>query len=164
MQMIKAQSGFTLVEIMVAMLVLAIGLLGLAGLQANGLRQNTNALYRTFAMMQAYDMADRIRANETGRRNGAYDTITTGIPAAQNCTAAVCTPNEIAAYDAHEWNNTNAQLLPSGTGSVSVAGVAPDQMFTVTVMWDEERTGAAGTNCSGNPAVDLKCYTFNFRP
>jgi type IV pilus assembly protein PilV len=161
---LKTNHGFTLVEIMVAMLVLAIGLLGLAGLQANGLRQNTNALYRTFAMMQAYDMADRIRVNVAGREAGAYDSITTGIPGAQNCTTATCLPNEIAAFDAWEWNTLNSQLLPSGTGSVSVAGVAPNQMFTVTVMWDEERTGATGTNCGGNPAVDLKCYSFNFTP
>ena len=155
--------GFTMVEVMVAMLVLAIGLLGLAGLQASGFRQNANALYRTFAMMQAYDMADRIRANGVGRLAGNYDTITTGIPAAQNCSAA-CTPLELAAYDAWEWNTLNSQLLPSGTGSVAVAGVAPNQMFTVTVMWDEERTGVAGTNCGGNPTVDLKCYSFNFTP
>ena len=64
----KTQSGFTLLEVMVAIVVLSLGLLGLAGLQAASLRNNQAAYYRGIATQQTYDMADRIRANLAGAR------------------------------------------------------------------------------------------------
>ena len=64
------QRGFTLLEVMIALLIFSIGLLGLAGLQAGGLRSNNQAQLRTIAVIQAYDMADRIRANPRGVADG----------------------------------------------------------------------------------------------
>ncbi|HID48830.1 MAG TPA: type IV pilus modification protein PilV, partial [Chromatiales bacterium] len=69
----KPARGFTLLEVMIALVIFSIGLLGLAGLQARGLQSNTTAQYRTTAMILAYDMADRIRANSTGVAAGNYD-------------------------------------------------------------------------------------------
>ena len=66
MPLTKTQSGFTLLEIMVAIVVLSLGLLGLAGLQAASLRNNQTAYYRSIATQQAYDIADRLRANLAG--------------------------------------------------------------------------------------------------
>ena len=67
------QKGFTLLEVLVAVLVLAIGLLGLAGLQATSLRVNQSASMRSQATNLAYDMADRIRANRGAALAGSYD-------------------------------------------------------------------------------------------
>jgi len=57
------QSGFTLLEVLVAILVLSIGLLGLAGLMASSIRNNHSAYQRTQATWLAYDMIDRMRVN-----------------------------------------------------------------------------------------------------
>ncbi len=163
--------GFTLVEIMIALLILSVGLLGLAGLQANGLRQNNNALQRTYAMIQAYDMAERMRANRTGVNAGAYTLAPSlGSPPdpGQYCTGAGadCSAAELAAADVYEWWQQTNRLLPSGTGSIQPTPVAggTGREWTVTVMWDEERTGATGLNCGNDPATDLKCYSFTFEP
>ena len=59
----KTNSGFTLIEVLIAMLVLAVGLLGLAGMQATGIRNNLSAYNRSLATQLAYDMADRMRSN-----------------------------------------------------------------------------------------------------
>ena len=62
----KTNTGFTLIEVLIAMLVLAVGLLGLAGLQATSLKNNQSAYNRSQATQLAYDMADRMRANVAG--------------------------------------------------------------------------------------------------
>jgi type IV pilus assembly protein PilV len=166
------QCGFTLLEVMIALVIFSIGLLGLAGLQAGGLRSNTQAQLRTIATIQAYDMAERIRANPRGVEDGDYNAFDDTTPTAGNCITLnkddppVCTAQEMATYDYYEWELTNQNVLPSGHGTVSSASVGggATRLFTITVMWDEERTGVTGTGCSGDPTVDLKCYIMEFEP
>jgi type IV pilus assembly protein PilV len=162
----RRQSGFTLLEVMIALVIFSIGLLGLAGLQAGGLRSNAQAQLRTIATIQAYDMAERIRANPRGVEDGNYNALDDATPTAEDCISAACTAAEMATYDYYEWELTNQSVLPSGHGNITsnVVGGGATRLFTITVMWDEERTGVTGTNCSGNPAVDLKCYTLVFEP
>lgn len=157
----KPARGFTLLEVMIALVIFSIGLLGLAGLQARGLQSNTTAQYRTTAMILAYDMADRIRANSTGVAAGNYDDLDNASPTQGDCINNACTAAQMAVYDYYEWRQSASNALPSGHGTVTGAPGAP---FTVTVMWDEDRTGATGTDCNGNPAVDLKCYRMTFEP
>lgn len=157
-------AGFTLLEVMIALVIFSIGLLGLAGLQAGGLRSNTQARLRTVSVIQAYDMADRIRANPRGVTDGDYNALDDTTPTAGNCVTNTCTAAQMATYDYYEWVTTNQNVLPSGHGTVSSSVVAGVRLFSVTVMWDEERTGVTGTNCSGDPTVDLKCYALVFEP
>lgn len=160
------QRGFTLLEVMIALMIFSIGLLGLAGLQAGGLRSNTQAQLRTVAVIQADDMADRIRSNPRGVTDGDYNAMDSSNPTAGNCISNTCTAAQMATYDYYEWETSNQGLLPSGHGTVTttVVGGGVTTLFTVTVMWDEDRTGVNGTNCSGDPTVDLKCYVLVFEP
>lgn len=162
----RSQTGFTLLEVMIALVIFSIGLLGLAGLQAGGLRTNTQAQLRTIAVIQAYDMAERIRANPRGIEDGDYDALDDDTPTAEDCISAACTAAEMAIYDYYEWETINQDVLPSGHGTVTSAliGGGATRLFTITVMWDEERTGVTGTNCSGDPTVDLKCYALVIEP
>jgi type IV pilus assembly protein PilV len=145
--------GFTLIEILVAMVVLAIGLLGLAGLQANGLRNSQTAYFRSQAARLAYDMADRMRANtaDAGALDtSVYITTTPTDAAAQNCiTTGGCSPTEMAEQDLFEWNSNLAAALPGGQGSIAVTG----SEYAVTVRWDDNRDGTVSAN---NPAEFLQ--------
>ena len=145
------QRGSTMVEILVSVVVIAIGLLGIAALQGNSIGFNHSAHLRSIATSQASNMADRMRANPDGRDSGAYNTIS-GIPSNPSCTT--CTPTEMAVKDTYQWNSINATLLPSGQGTVVRNGTR----YTITIRWDGNRTGATGTNCSGNTNVDLSCF------
>jgi len=127
-----AQRGFTLIEIMVAVVVLAIGLLGLAGLQATSLRFNSSAYLRSQATSLAYDIADRMRVNAVAARGGAYDGVALQTPLA--CTAAALA-GDVANQDIQAWRNALTCTLPFGTGSIARNGT----VFTITVQWDDSR-------------------------
>jgi type IV pilus assembly protein PilV len=130
-------TGFTLVEVLVAMLILATGLLGLAGLQASSLGNNQSAFNRGQATQLAYDLADRIRANKAGIVT--YQTVNpagaAGVPAC--LTVAGCSPANMAQNDLYEWNNAIVATLPNGSGSIAVEL----SMFTISITWDDDRDG-----------------------
>lgn len=120
-----AQHGVTMVEVLVAVVVLALGLLGLAGLQASGLRVGQSSLYRTQAAQLAFDMADRLRANPDGVAAGAYD---------RTLTDVAPTGTTLPELELREWLQRLA-LLPNGRGAVAVNGAAA----TIVVEWDDRR-------------------------
>lgn len=143
-------SGFSMIEVLVSVIVLAVGLLGLAALQISMIRYNNSAQMRSIAIAQATDMLDRMRSNYAGITSGYYNNIS-GTPSNPNCTT--CSSQEIAQSDTYQWNSANQDLLPSGQGTVVGVG----NLYTVTVYWDNTHSGALGTGCSGNAAVDLTC-------
>ncbi|KAF0193008.1 MAG: type IV pilus assembly protein PilV [Gammaproteobacteria bacterium] len=153
--------GSSLMEVLVTVVVLSIGLLGLAGLQLTGLRANGAAEARSVATLLAYDMTDRMRANNDGVISGAYNAVD-GSETDPGCISTGCTAAQLAVYDAWQWNQklSTTPTLPSGTGRVTGNGAT----FTVTVMWDESRTGATGTGCGTNQNVDRKCLAIQVQP
>lgn len=145
------QAGFSLLEILVAIVIISLGLLGLAGLQAASLRNNQYAYYRGIAAQQTYDMADRIRANLAGVQAGSYDDLDDTTPTDPACFAATCTAANMAVTDHHQWNTNNGRLLPGGVGTVAcVQGPGADcsndadalRVFRIIVRWPQ-----AGTEC-----------------
>ncbi len=135
-----AQSGFTMVEVLVALVVLAIGLLGIAALYLNSLQSGRTAIYRTEAVTLAADVADRIRMNRTAQ--AAYGSLFTDNPAAVPAcsTTGGCTDAELAATDLSTWKATIAQLLPNGQGQVAVTlpvAAGEPTNYVVTVRWAE---------------------------
>lgn len=152
----QIQNGFSLLEVLISVVLFAIGLLGLAALQLNLIKHNHSAYLRAIAISQTNNIVDRMRANYAGVQSGHYSSLS-GTPSNPNCT--VCTASQIAQRDHHEWNTNNAQLLPSGQGTIVRSG----NQHVVTLYWDNDRTGAAGLNCSGNSEVDLTCFIVTVR-
>jgi type IV pilus assembly protein PilV len=125
------QKGLTLVEILIAVLVISIGLLGVAGLHSFSLRNNYDALMRSHASALASDIADRMRANRRAalQTPSAYNIALTTSPAA--LTAASPTSD----VDKSEWRATVASTLPQGLGQVNVN--VGTSMATITIQWGE---------------------------
>jgi len=154
----KSNSGFTMIEVLVTLIILSIGLLGLAGLQASSMSNNHNAYLKSQSTLLANDMADRLRANIVGVRAGNYNNAS-GMPGIEEtCLDAGCAPDVMAAHDTHEWNTTLAQQLPAGQGTVTSDDAAT---FVITVRWDGNRNRATGTDCDPADADDLKCTILN---
>ena len=131
------QKGLSLIEVMIALAVFSFGLLALAALMASGLKYNTSALHRSYATSQAYDMADRIRANRLGLDSGYYNNLS-GSGTDPGCIESDCTPEQMAQYDTWQWNTDNAHLLPEGAGTVSLKSSNPD-IYTITISWNDDR-------------------------
>jgi type IV pilus assembly protein PilV len=145
--------GFSLMEVLVALIILSIGLLGTAAMQLAGLRYGYSANLVYVATLQANDMADRIRANPRGLAAGHYNRIV-GTGSDPGCINSTCTPAQMAATDAFQWNSNNALVLPSGIGTVSGSGAG--STFTITVAWTEVGPGNSGNIAQG--------YTLRFQP
>ncbi len=146
------QRGLTLLESMIALLVISVGLLGIAALQLTSMQQNASAMNHSQAVWIGYNMADRIRANIT--EFNSYDGIDTSNTYSQDCMTGACNTVQLVTSDAADWA-TEVQNLPGGRGVIT----SNANQLIVTVMWDDEGTGATGTNCGGDPAVDLTCYS-----
>jgi len=160
MLMPLSQQGFTLIEVMVAVFVLAVGILGMAGMQAVSVRESQNSIFRSQADILAGDMADRLRANRTDATDPLstnYETDGT-FGVLPNCmgTTASCDEVDIAGYDIFQWQTQIANSnLPSGIGTITRnAGTSE---YTILVFWDEDRDGAVVTGASCNSTAADGC-------
>jgi len=129
------------------MLVLSVGLLGLAALQAVSLKTNQSAYQRSQATLLAYDMMDRLRANRVKAMGEAYN---------RAMDAADMTGTAIEAVDVNDWiNNYVETLLPAGDGSINCTTTG---LCTVIVEWDESRVGGS-TAPTATPAIVQFSFT-----
>jgi type IV pilus assembly protein PilV len=133
----KKSNGFSLIEVLVAMVILAIGLLGLAALQASSLKNNQTAYYRSLATQLSYDIADRMRANRLsgGKYLDTYMKPSAAKDQSAHClkVTATCTPAKMAEHDLFEWN-TALKSLPDVDAKIEF-----DKSYKVTITWDEKR-------------------------
>jgi len=134
-------SGFTLLEVMVALLVLSIGLLGLAMLQATNLQYNTDAYTRTQATLFAYDIIDRMRANSAAVADldgTGYDQPTSSaVTISTNCDTSSCTSAELATYDVRKWYDRAVATLPNATATPPTININSTDSVTITIRWME---------------------------
>jgi type IV pilus assembly protein PilV len=128
--------GFTLIEVMVALVVLSIGLLGIGKLVLFSARANDSAYLRGQATAMAYEILDNMRSNRVTAIQGGYTTaLATMPPNPGSCIEIVCTAATLANYDLYQWKTRLAAALPSGQGSVVTAG--SPTTATITVQWDD---------------------------
>lgn len=175
MQCLAHQRGVTLIEVLIAVLIFSIGLIGVAGLLVMSARSNHAAYLRTQVTFLAQSMADRMQANSIGVWRGDYDgTYPNGN--AQDC-AAGCTPRQLALHDRGAWSSQLVTFLPAGV-EASIAcnnagmAVAPttDQLALrppyggtckMTVTWTERGHGV--TDSGGND-YSPQTFAWEFQP
>lgn len=119
------QRGVSLIEVLVAVLIFSIGLIGVAGLLVMATRSNHAAYLRTQVTFLAGNMADRMRANATGLWNGAYNDNNYPTSASQTCSkASPCTPAQVAVRDKYEWSQLLKTLLPEASARINCVGMS----------------------------------------
>ncbi len=150
----QRQTGFTLIEVLVAALLLSIGLVGLAGLQGASLMSNQSSFMRSQVTALAYDLADRMRANVQGANANRYNPSTAKAIGACTTTTG-CTVRQLARNDLAEWNTAISAYLPIGQGWVCIDSTPDDGTstadpqcdgagtnFAIKIWWDDNRDGA----------------------
>lgn len=140
------QRGATLVEVLIAVFILAVGLLGVAALQASALRNSGSALERSQAVIQTYSILDAMRANLTVARAGGYNMgpATTATPPTNG--------GALAVSDRVAWQ-ASLQATLGGIPSSTINCVA--SVCTITVQWDDSR----GTNANAAAAAAYQVIT-----
>jgi type IV pilus assembly protein PilV len=167
-------TGFTMLEVLISIIVIAFGLLGVAGLQAFAIKNNQSASTRVVATALAMDMVDRLHSNWIGANQGGYNAPSAGsystpVPACNTSTG--CNQLQLAQNDLTEWAAQVAAALPKGAGIVcrdstphdGVSAAAPDcddlgiNTYVVKIWWGDDRTA------TGNPAAPFR-FSWPFTP
>ncbi len=190
---LKSQQGSSLIEVLITMLIVAVGLLGAGGMQIASTRYQQTAFMRSQAVVQAQFIAEKIRANNavvsdtTAANNERYlapdsyaiaGTLPTD-PACGMTSGSTCTGRQAAVKDLRDWRQSVA-TLPGGRGSIVAVtgGGATDQMArTIVVMWQEKQdnevdaiAATVDSNCPVPPAVPaaapagVRCFAMVVTP
>lgn len=134
------QTGSSLVEVMVALFVLAIGLLGILAMQSKSMQYNQSAHVYSQAVYLANDIAERIRNNPTVVADYDVDE-DAAVTAGTDCGSDVCTPNALAAWDMQEWKALVSRALPAGKASLEPI----TDGIRVEVSFDDSRSEGSQT-------------------
>lgn len=130
-----SQSGVGLIEILIAVLVLGIGILGVASTQVVSMQMNAQSQSRSQAVLLAEDMLDRIRANPTNPNAYALaNGNAVGGDGGQCDTSFVPNNGNVAADDLDSWENSLSCLLPEAERTIAVNG----NVVTITIDWDQD--------------------------
>lgn len=139
--------GFTLLETLIALVVLSVGMLGIASLHVEGLRNGRTATLRTKALALATDMAEKMRANRGGAIAGDYVSGAGNLGTNNNCAddlvggiTVACTPATMAAHDIWLWKRklVNPQIgLPGNATAVIASDGAASPTLSITIFWKE---------------------------
>ena len=147
----QRMQGFNLVEVLIALIILSVGMLGIAGLYVHSMQAGRTSLFRHHAVTLAGDVADRIRANPSAF--GAY----AALAGADNlCVAAGinCTPAAMAAHDILLWQQQATDTLPTGaTVAVVFDNAVVPFTYEITVSWPE-----AGYNTDRVYAITIPVF------
>jgi type IV pilus assembly protein PilV len=165
--MIRRQSGLTLLEIMVTVVILSLGLLGLAGLQMTGLKNNRNAYYNSIAGQAVQNIAERLRVDAVTR-----DAITALAPKNLTGNNAQCASDVADTFDNRVM--CIASNLPDGQARITELSATPKMLYLAMRWTDLQLDGANGwgvdtatnkaTSACGVAAANTSCYYTVFRP
>jgi type IV pilus assembly protein PilV len=126
---VHTQAGAGMIEVLVAIIILSIGLLGLAGLQTAGLKSNQGASFRSTASIMAYSILDSMRANRVAAGAGGYN----------HSFSETETETKVAVeipVDIETWLEELALRLPAGNGAIDIGA---DNKVIITIQWDDSR-------------------------
>jgi len=139
--------GFTLIEILIAVVIMGVGLLITAKMQLVAIQNTQGGYMRAQAANIGYDVIDRMRANIPAVTNGNYDIVAAAAkPAPVDCKGndANCSTVRMAQFDHFWWRETIEEFLPNGTGAIVTADNGTFTKVTVTLTWVDPYSIAQG--------------------
>lgn len=169
----RRQSGMTLLEVLIAAIIMGFGLLGVAAMQLSTMKVATESLSRSQVVMLAEFIADKIRTNPGGKDtyNGlSCDATACNKTTTSTCDTTACSPTEVAAMDADQWREElagSASYLRSVTGTLALDS---NDVWMIRVFWDDSgvygddalnRNSASTLDCipqSASNKASLQCY------
>ena len=182
----RKQTGLTLLENLVALLLISFALLGLAGLITKTLNREKESVFHSLASVQAQDIVERMRVNQSAFVAGNYYTYlstTAASPASQNCSANfltastpdTCDPAKMAQDDAYRWRQVIKKSLPGGVGIVCKDDTPDDGTATtpacaggtrvvVKIFWRDTKGGGRATDIGAATHANDQRFVMVFQP
>lgn len=158
----RRSAGFSLIEVLIALVILSVGLLGIAAMVSVSLKSKDSSYYQTQATALAQSILDRMRANRSQVAVGSYNINFSGTTTAQAClgSAAACTPAQIATSDLYDWRYNITNTFPSSStvtasGKITSVAVGTSTQVTISIRWSDARANQA----VGSTASDTMTYT-----
>ncbi len=145
MKILKRNKGFTLIEVMIAVVVFSFGLLGVAGIMTVSVKNNHNGYMRSQAAILTATIVDMMRRNKPGVKQGLYNGTHSGFVDTSSYCVSTCGPAQIASRDVGQWSSMLTQLLPNASGTIE-CNITLNPLFltgpvngvcTATITWDE---------------------------
>lgn len=156
------QGGFSMIEVLISLVLIAVAMLGQAGLQANALRFAKSGALRMQAVFLSNELAERMESNKTGAIAGGYVVATTSstvLSAATDCTASPCNSTDLAAYDLAEWTTRAAAALPSATWQVTQTVTGDPSTYAIVLSWQDRRADSTKTAYSTSGSTETFSVT-----
>ncbi|WP_243049698.1 type IV pilus modification protein PilV [Dyella sp. RRB7] len=137
--------GFTLLEVLVALVVISVGLLGIAAMQASAITNTHASQMESLVAIEARSMADAMQANQAYWNTNAVanvavsssvisDSTLAGYASTYNCGAVACSPAQLAAYDLKAWGSQLSAQVPGATANIACAIASPSEC-TIKITW-----------------------------
>ncbi len=160
---LRHSAGFSLIEVLIALVILSVGLLGIAAMVSVSLKSKDSAYYQTQATALAQSILDRMRANHPQVAVGTYNINFSGTTTAQPCLGASpvsCTQAQIATSDLYDWRYNITNTFPSSStvtasGKITTVAVGTSTQVTISIRWSDARANQA----VGSTASDTMTYT-----
>lgn len=140
-----SQTGFSMLEVLISLILVALTMLGQAGLQAGALKLSKGAASRMQAVMLTDEIAERIENNKVGDYSLA--SATTASTASANCMTSNCSSSQLASYDLAAWTTRATTALVNPAWSITKSGTNP-ATYTIFLSWQDRRDNANATTYS----------------
>ena len=163
-------AGFTLIEVMVALIVISVGVLGIAATQALAFGRTHTSRTESLVALEAQSLSDAMQANPAYWRAGLFPStepfIVNGLSISDsslnsqttNCAATSCTPIEMASFDLRRWGNNLQVQAPGATGSINCQAGSPS-LCVITVQWTQKASTAINSGSSSASAAQAMSYS-----
>lgn len=147
-------AGFSLVEVLIALVILSVGLLGIAAMVSESLKSKDSSYYRTQALNYAANILERMRANKAQATSGSYDVNYGGLGSngtipSDSCTSTNCSPGQMAGVDLAQWQQEISDALPAisnsapAAGSITTTTVGQMTQVNISIRWNDKRANSA---------------------
>ena len=155
--------GFSMLEMLVTLLILTLWLLGTAGVQSSSLRLTKTAQFRTYAILLASDISERMESNKLAAVAGRYTfSLAAGDapPSSDDCTQIKCSSSQLATFDLSDWATRAQSLLPNAALTV-VADANTPINYAITIQWADRSASKTATSATETMAYTTNKSVFN---
>ena len=160
---VNKSRGLSLLEVLIALVIISLGLLGLAALQVSSMKKSTQTRVYNYAASSLQDLSERLAANASAAKAGYFnysnlDKTDGTLPTGNNCAQSSCTAQQNATYILRTWAVPLSTTLPSPRFSVSKTDMASGALMTLTLTWDANLSGTGAQSCNTQSVEGAQCH------